>query len=80
MRWINCRKKNRNILIEYGLNASALLKLNRNISENALDNPVLTVGSIVNDFIGWGMPDAEKMPEYIRMANIIPANSAFIIK
>ena len=58
--WI---KKNRKIEIEYWLNCEAVEKFKRTISEKALDKPVLTVWSEVNDFIGCVMPKSENRAE-----------------
>ena len=59
----SCIKKKRKIEIEYGLNCVAVEKFRRIISEKALDKPVLTVCLVTNEFIGCGIPDAEKIAE-----------------
>ena len=56
-------KKNKKIEMEYLLNCNAWDKFNLIISENALDNPVLTVLLLVNECIGYENPKSEKIAE-----------------
>jgi hypothetical protein len=55
--------KKENIFIAYLFNSIAFVKFNLTISEKARDNPVLIVGLLVKDFIGYSIPFVEKIAE-----------------
>lgn len=83
IRMKNWIRKNRKMLMPYGLRSRAFLKSNLTIAEKLLERPVLIVSSkVINseaDGTGWAL-SPPKIREYANIARMIPAKIKLITR